>query len=199
MNLSGESEKSRRVGFGPEFGVLDQPPPAADSEPLLWFYAPGEPVPQGSKSAFASRKKNGKFKVRLVEGGNLATKTKRRDRLKNWRAAVGHAAARARAKAGLELVDDGIVMGMVFVMPRPDTSIVESTRALPRNKQRLVKGALECPSVKPDLSKLIRAVEDGLEGILFSNDSRIVGYRYAYKVYDDEHPPGVFVEMWRCD
>jgi Holliday junction resolvase RusA-like endonuclease len=49
-------------------------------------------------------------------------------------------------------------------------------------------------TAKPDLSNVIKAVEDGMEGVLFENDSQIVYYLEPYKTYGDQ--PGVVVSLW---
>lgn len=48
------------------------------------------------------------------------------------------------------------------------------------------------PHVKPDLDKLVRAVNDALESIAFDNDSRVTTIR-AIKRYSDK--PGVRITI----
>jgi crossover junction endodeoxyribonuclease RusA len=47
-------------------------------------------------------------------------------------------------------------------------------------------------STRPDLDKLVRAVLDGLTGVVFCDDARVVELT-AVKRYSDEDRPGVFV------
>jgi Holliday junction resolvase RusA-like endonuclease len=177
-------------------GRLDDAPEHDSLEvliPLLRFHVLGEPIPQGSKSILpAGAKKGGK--ALLVEGGNRATKHKPANRLKHWRAKVGSAGKLARIQAGVELVDEALVLGLLFVMPRPPSHWNKSGKTLKakhRERDRL-------PRSKPDLSKLIRAAEDAMQGMVFVDDSLVVGYREPWKIYDDETPAGLSVEVWTC-
>jgi Holliday junction resolvase RusA-like endonuclease len=51
------------------------------------------------------------------------------------------------------------------------------------------------PTTRPDLKNILAGVEDALEGVLYRNDSQIVGYGDTGKWYGD--PPRVEVELWR--
>lgn len=46
------------------------------------------------------------------------------------------------------------------------------------------------PDRKPDLDKLCRALGDALEGVILTQDSRIIRW-YARKLYTDDHPQGI--------
>lgn len=58
--------------------------------------------------------------------------------------------------------------------------LVDATFVLPWPKRRV----RPVPSVQPDLDKLCRALGDALEGVVVTNDSRIVEWR-ARKTYGD--------------
>ena len=92
----------------------------------------------------------------------MATKTKRSGGLKRWRTAVAWAARVAHR--GAPIAGD-LALSVTFRTTRPAT----------------VKRAR--PSVKPDLSKLIRALEDALTGIVWVDDSQVVRYDAIEKVY----------------
>lgn len=64
--------------------------------------------------------------------------------------------------------------------------------ALPRGKT--VKR--ERPHVRPDLDKLLRAVMDGLEGVVYAQDSQVVGFRELRKDYAEPGREGVVIEVW---
>lgn len=109
------------------------------------FYVEGTPIPQGSK--------------RLGRHGARFVILDDNDRvLRPWRRLV-----RMRAQHEIRGLDgfpiDGPCMLVVtFSMPRPKT---------------MPKGRTE-PCVKPDLSKLVRAIEDSLtEAQVWSDDSRV--------------------------
>ena len=46
------------------------------------------------------------------------------------------------------------------------------------------------PDRKPDLDKLQRALGDALEGVVLTQDSRIISW-YSHKLYADDHPQGI--------
>lgn len=149
----------------------------------LWIV--GDPVPQGSKKpqpiyrgskAKGTRQWTGK--VRIAEE---LEKT-----LKPWRDAV---TLQARHQyRGLAPLDGDLSVAMVFALRRPRTV----TRPY--------------PNVPPDLSKLVRAVEDSLKvANVIADDGRFIRYHepmakiYAGGPYPDDCPeltkPGVWVEI----
>jgi Holliday junction resolvase RusA-like endonuclease len=95
-----------------------------------------------------------------------------------WRAIVKHYAARQAAITGT--IDAPVVMSAVFTVPSPQR---------PR---------WPVPATKPDLSKLVRAVEDGMvDGGLLREDSRIWRYLDVFEQYEDsDHPAGVTIRLW---
>lgn len=98
------------------------------------------------------------------------------DRLKEWRARVANA-----ADIGLTF-DAPVCVGYEFVFPRP-------------KRPKFLRHA-----VKPDLDKLMRAVNDGLvDGGLLSDDSRITAVAFTEKRYaeQEEEPRAVVtVTAW---
>lgn len=96
-------------------------------------------------------------------------------RLKPWRSAVAEEAA---CSYNGDPISGPVGIELTFVMPRGKT----------------VKR--EHPSVRPDLSHLIRAVEDALTGVVYKDDSQIVEIT-AFMVYEDEYEePGVSISVW---
>jgi Holliday junction resolvase RusA-like endonuclease len=133
------------------------------------FFVPGVPAPKGSLKAIPFRRKTGKLGV-SVKHDNPKVKT--------WMANV--ALIGRRSWKG-EPTDDELRVELVFLLPRPKT----------------VKR--EWPSAKPDIDKLARAILDALEGVVFTNDSRVVqldtSKEYAEPELGDE--PGVNVWIRR--
>lgn len=112
----------------------------------------GLPVPQGSKSAHPFRRKDGSLGVAVHEGGKAA-------KLKDWRASIASAAQLWIEQNGMPTPLNGpLALEVIFELPRPKSA-----------PKRVLY-----PSTKPDLSKLIRAVEDALTGIAYVDDARIV-------------------------
>ena len=52
------------------------------------------------------------------------------------------------------------------------------------------------PSAKPDLDNVVKAVLDGLNGVAYKDDVRVVGI-HSVKIYSDN--PGVLVEVSRME
>ena len=162
----------------------------------LRFFVPGDPVSQGSKTMMPRGGEVGAELI-LVESGNKRTKTLPGNRLRNWRMTIEQCARAEMFKRRLKPLNGILVVGFCFVLARPKTHVTEGTRHLPKDEQRLKKSAPAFPAVKPDLSKVIRAAEDAMEGVVFKNDSRIVGYRDPAKIYDDDGETGVHLEIWK--
>lgn len=143
--------------------------PGSLEAPEIYFTVPGTPAPQGSKRPIGFR--GGRH---LMIESNPATRP--------WRALVSDCAAvyrNERLQEGLTLPLDGpLGARFVFRFARP-ASIKPARRPHPHTK--------------PDLSKLVRAVEDSLTGIIIRDDARIVCLS-AVKQYGD---PGVTIEIWR--
>ena len=128
------------------------------------IWVDGTPAPQGSK--------------RHVGRGIMVESSKK---VKPWRAAV--AAAAREAMQGREMLRDcPIRFSVAFFFVRP---------ASHRSKRGGLKpSARKRPHVQPDLSKLLRATEDALTGIVWDDDARVVEGRIS-KLYDDlGHGPG---------
>jgi Holliday junction resolvase RusA-like endonuclease len=94
-------------------------------------------------------------------------------RTRPWRDLV---ALVAQEHAPAVLLDGAIAVRMDFYLPRP--------KSLPKRVEHCTK--------KPDVSKLLRAAEDALTGILWTDDSRIID-AHIRKLYGD--PPRVEIEV----
>lgn len=118
----------------------------------LTFTVPGEAVPQGSLKPFIVRTKDGRQRA-IVTGDNARTKP--------WRALVAAAALDAQfLQGGWPVVSDrAIRLDITCFFVRP-ASVSERRRPL--------------HTVKPDTSKLLRAIEDALTKILWRDDAQVV-------------------------
>jgi Holliday junction resolvase RusA-like endonuclease len=133
------------------------------------FYAVGVPLPQGSKSARVV-----KGRAIVTEGFGEGPRNRRR-----WRDAVAEAARKWAGENGHPApVDLPVRLRLTFYLPRPASA--------PRRVTQ--------PAKKPDLSKLIRSVEDSLSGIIYADDARVVAIE-ASKEFALERTPGVMVEV----
>ena len=139
----------------------------------LTFPVAGVPVPQGSKTAqivgkvvrIGGRRAVIEPKAILVDLADMSTKTLGRDRLKRWRENV-----RARAQVEIDRRGFGrftgpVVLDAEFVLPRSGSHFT--------SRGALRKGAPRFPRL-PDVSKLLRAIEDAMTGTVYDDDSQIV-------------------------
>jgi Holliday junction resolvase RusA-like endonuclease len=126
------------------------------------FFVPGIPRPGGSKRAF--------FKAGMKRP--IITDDAKGNR--EWKAAVADFAARAHTSAPLE---GPLRLEIVFQVLRPKGHFGSG-----KNASRLKASAPAYPTVKPDVTKLVRSTEDALTGILWRDDAQVVE-QVASKVY----------------
>lgn len=117
--------------------------------PIIELTVYGVAQPQGNKTGFV---RGGK--VVMVEGKGRPAQ----ERFKDWRGAVASAARDWQAANPTELIDGPVYLAVTFHLPKPKSTKKRKTWQTSR----------------PDLDKLIRAVMDGLTGVVWTNDSRVV-------------------------
>jgi crossover junction endodeoxyribonuclease RusA len=143
----------------------------------LTFFVPGQPVPQGSKSAFIS-KATGKP---IVVDKDV--------RLPQWRMKITAYALDAKANTAMHLPIDGAVgVQITFFMPRP-----KSHYGSGKNANNLKPSAPLYPAVMPDLDKMLRAVFDALTDAQVWHDDGQVVFANTTKRYEGDAGPGVEV------
>lgn len=139
--------------------------------PLVVFHVPGRPIPAGSKRAFGKA-------IVDVSGENLV----------DWKYRVRKAAEGAMDEhPPLERIFP-VELHVRFYVRRPLSHFGTG-----RNAQVLKERMPNYPVGKPDTTKLLRAVEDALTGVVWEDDAQVVVQRVA-KCYGD---PGVEVRAWR--
>lgn len=137
----------------------------------LSFFVPGIPRPGGSKTAFRNRYTG---RVQMVDAG--------KDN-KEWRSMIGLFAH--QAMAGRPLIPEAIRVEVVFQMPRPKSHY---------GKAGLKAKFLLIPHTsKPDATKLWRAAEDALTGVVWHDDSQITR-QLIDKKYDEK--PGMLIKIF---
>ena len=137
--------------------------------PALSIFVPGTPRPQGSKRAIPSRKPGGKpIMVEQVKG------------LADWRGDVRRVAMdQWGSRAPL---DGPLAIDLLFLFVRPQSHHQGNDRSLPCR--------IDAPRFRektPDASKLQRAVEDALTGIVYTDDARIARWQ-GEKTYTTGQP-----------
>ena len=129
---------------------------------MIDIWVPGIPAPKGSTWSFIS-KSTGKM---VTQGANPKTK--------GYEARVACAASEAW---GGPPTNGYVGVHFYFNMPRP-----KSHFGTGRNVDRVKSSAPTKHTKKPDLDKLVRAVLDGLTGVVFVDDCQVTTIR-SYKNY----------------
>lgn len=145
----------------------------ADQRRELSFPVAGVPIPQGSKTAqvvgpvvyVGGRRAVIEPKVIMTDLADMSTKTMGRDRLKRWRENVRIRATVARDRCGFDRFTGPVILEAEFVLPRAGSHFT--------SRGALRKSAPRFPRL-PDVSKLLRAIEDAMTGTIYDDDSQIV-------------------------
>jgi len=144
---------------------------------VIRFDILGRPAPRGSKRAFPVRRKDGSLGVAVSDN------TGERGRL--WMAMVQEA-ARGALPPNWVVHSGPVKLFVVFHRSRP--------KAHYTTKGTVKPSAPAHPTVKPDLTKLLRAIEDALTGIVWRDDSQII-YQAASKEYAGADLTCVVIEL----
>lgn len=140
------------------------------SSSRIEFVVRAHPEPKGSTSAFPI--KTGAFDLQGHPKYRCVL-TSANPELKAWEKCVHAAAVVARNQHDIwQPLVHAVKMTVVFWLPRP-ASVTPSKRPL--------------PSVKPDLSKLVRGIEDALTGVLLADDA-LITTTYSFKRYTNGEP-----------
>ncbi len=124
---------------------------------MIRFTVPGRAQPGGSKRAFIR--------------GNRAVVTDANKDVGAWKERVAIAARQAYYGAPLE---GALYLEVRFEIMRPASHYT--------SRGALTRSARPYPSVKPDTTKLVRAVEDALTGVVWRDDAQVV-FQLAGKTY----------------
>lgn len=127
------------------------------------FIVQGRPQPAGSKRGFVNPK-TGRV---IITDANAKSRP--------WKQAVASAARDVMGDA--ELLAGPLDLKVTFQLARP-----KGHYGTGRNADVLKPSAPSYPTVKPDTTKLLRAAEDALTGVVWRDDSQVV-MQFAEKVY----------------
>jgi len=139
-----------------EFQVYSRPA-TQGSKKLVGIYSRGQPVFKGGRPL-----------TRIADDN---------PKLGEWRQQVAYA---ARQVFSGELITGPVELRLTFARPRPQGHL----HAGRKNAGEVKASAPEFPTTKPDLTKLTRAVEDALTGVVWKDDSQIVE-QHIRKVFDE--------------
>jgi Holliday junction resolvase RusA-like endonuclease len=124
---------------------------------MIRFTVYGKAISQGSKQPFAYTNK--------ATGRPVAGMGDDPKELKNWRALVALTAGQYRPP---QLLQGAIMLILTFIRSRPKKHF----RTGKHSEELRADAPLWAPST-PDLSKLTRAIEDSLKGIIFRDDAQV--------------------------
>lgn len=149
---------------------------------VVKFFVPGIARTAGSKSAFKDKDKYGT--VHLTHAGKHS---------KGWMDSVKWWALDTYGQRTI-LLTCPVTLKLTFYRGRPKGHFRTG-----RNAGLLRNSAPEHPTSKPDLTKLTRAVEDALTGIIWKDDSQVVKQE-TIKVYcRSEDKAGVLIEVGKLE
>ena len=137
---------------------------------MLTFKVDGVPVPKG--------------RARYVRRGNhISTYTPEKTR--TYETLIKDAARQAMGVS--EPLDTPVSLYLYIRVPIP-------TSATKKRLQAIADGS-EKPTKKPDASNVLKSVEDGMNGVVYKDDSQIVNI-HVTKVFSSE--PGVDICVKEC-
>lgn len=144
--------------------------------PEIKIFVPGIPATAGSKTGFYNKKLG-----RVI----MAPANKRQ---KPW---MSHVQACALDHYSGPPITGPVALTLIFSMPRP-----KSHFGTGKNAEKLKEASPQYHTKKPDLTKLLRAVEDALTGIMWKDDSQVCEFS-CLKEYVENGYPGVEVTIKR--
>jgi len=147
-----------------------------DPPPCVEFDVEGCPRPAGSKRAFPIRRRDGSL-------GVVVTDTTGQEG-KEWRSRVADAAKAAHNIRGIPFPEGAVRVWLEFRIMPPKEAV-----------KRLKKGKRVFPASRPDLTKLIRSVEDALTGILWRDDAQVISQVALKRYAMPDETPGVRVRV----
>jgi len=153
---------------------------------MIEFFVQGQPQPAGSKTAKVLRR-GGKVMYNERGAPVVITYDANPDAAA-WKKLVGQTCFYTQGGRKL-LLTGPLELRVTFVVERP-----KGHYRTGRFADQLRDDAPSYPVVKPDSTKLLRCVEDGLNGILWRDDAQIVRQRVE-KVYGS--PAGAIVRVAR--
>lgn len=142
------------------------------------FFVPGIPQPGGSKTAFYNKH------TKRVSVSEACKKNPA------WRSVVVGFAMEAHKEPPLT---GPLTLHVAFFMPRPRGHFGSG-----KNANKVKPSAPLYPTGRPDTTKLLRALEDALTGVLWVDDAQIV-VQSAAKLYAEDGRVGAKVFVQRCE
>lgn len=146
---------------------------------ILQVIVPGKPQSRGSKRAIPIGDGRGGYR----SNGRGGIMTRAVDSNKNSKLWMKQAGMIARSQFSGEPYEGPIVFQAKFAFQRP-----KSHFGTGKNAGEIKASSPEEHTQKPDLTKLMRAAEDALTGVVYQDDSQIVRYEGCCKVWVECEP-----------
>jgi Holliday junction resolvase RusA-like endonuclease len=168
--------------------VLSRRRPRMETEraPILDFFVEGHPVPGGSKSAFAARRKDGSLVFRKGTNIPVVNMVDSGKGNKEWRRTVGWEAKRFMAFKSL-LAGCPLRWIFNFWLKRPQNEF--------RANGELKDWAKRHHLSSPDVLKLCRSTEDALTGIVWHDDAQVVCGSFSKQYCGQGEKEGVRIRI----
>lgn len=131
----------------------------------------GKPEPGGSK--------------RHVGGGRIIDDN---PNVAGWKQLVGYEALAQRD--GRPMLEGPLKLTLLFFVQRP-----QSHYGTGRNQGQLKPSAPTFPTTRPDVTKLTRAVEDAMTGVLYHDDAQIVQQSVKRRYAQRDQPACVHIQV----
>ena len=141
---------------------------------VVSFFVPGQPRPGGSKTCFLHPHTK---RLIVTDAGGKPTR--------DWKSTVKQEAVKYFEKP----LQGAISVVVFFEVLRPKNHF-SSNKKLGRHVR---KGAPQHPTVRPDLTKLMRPLEDALTGIAYRDDAQIY-QQTLVKRYSERTGAQIFIE-----
>lgn len=138
---------------------------------MITFFVPGTPVAKGRARSFI---RNGRI------GHHTPEKTA------NYEGVVALAANQAMGTWGMEMLTGPLALSFVAVFAIP--------KSWSKKRTALNEARPEFVTKKPDLDNLCKSLADGMNGVVYGDDSQISELHRCQKIYGDK--PGVLVKVW---
>ena len=132
--------------------------PEIKGEGVIEFFVPGTPRPAGSKRGFPVKGRDGRVHVAMTDSSGAKGKS--------WRVACVAAVTEVWHD---DPISEPIRLEVEFVMPRPGTHFGKR-----KGEPYLKPDAPTRHTAKPDATKLLRALEDALTGVVWKDDAQVV-------------------------
>lgn len=125
---------------------------------MIEFFVQGKPEPCGSKDHFPC--KNNPKRIIVVDTNPKA---------KDWKRTVAHTGQRAMIANKAMLTTEHVAVDVMFYIRRP-----KSHYRTGKYSHELKPSAPFYPTSRPDTTKLWRAAEDALTGVIWKDDAQVI-------------------------